>query len=57
MSVAANAAIAERYPRVIADIVASGHEIIAHSAHMNGTIAIGSQAMRRKAADRCCRCT
>ena len=41
VSVAANAAIAERYPQVIADIVAGGHEIVAHSTDMNGTIASG----------------
>ncbi len=41
VSVAANAAIAERYPQVIADIVAGGHELIAHSDDMNGTIASG----------------
>lgn len=41
VSVAANAAIAERYPEVIRDIVAAGHEIIAHSTDMNGTIATG----------------
>ena len=41
VSVAANAAIAERYPEVIKDIVAGGHEIIAHSTDMNGTIATG----------------
>jgi hypothetical protein len=35
VSVAANAAIAERYPQVIADIVAAGHEVIAHSTDMN----------------------
>lgn len=40
-SVATNAAIAERYPQLIADIVAGGHEIIAHSTDMNGTIATG----------------
>jgi hypothetical protein len=39
VSVACNAAIAERYPQVIADIVAAGHELIAHSTDMNGTIA------------------
>lgn len=38
-SVACNAAIAERYPQVVADIVAAGHEIVAHSTDMNGTIA------------------
>jgi peptidoglycan/xylan/chitin deacetylase (PgdA/CDA1 family) len=41
MSVAANSAIAERYPQVIEDILAGGHEIIAHSTDMNGTIATG----------------
>ncbi len=41
VSIAANAAIATRYPRLIADIMAGGHEIIAHSADMNGTIATG----------------
>jgi hypothetical protein len=40
-SIAANAAIADRYPEIIADIVAGGHEIIAHSTGMNGTIATG----------------
>jgi allantoinase len=41
VSVAANSAIAERYPQVIADIISAGHEIIAHSTDMNGTIASG----------------
>jgi allantoinase len=41
VSVATNAAIAERYPEIIGDIVAAGHEIIAHSTDMNGTIATG----------------
>lgn len=40
-AVAANGAIADRYPQVIADIVAAGHEIVAHSTDMNGTIATG----------------
>lgn len=40
-SFATNAAIADRYPGVIADIVAAGHEIIAHSTDMNGAIASG----------------
>jgi allantoinase len=40
-SVATNSAIAERYPELIADIVSAGHEIIAHSTDMNGTIASG----------------
>lgn len=37
-SFAANAAIAERYPELIAAIIEGGHEIIAHSTDMNGTI-------------------
>ncbi|WP_417619527.1 polysaccharide deacetylase family protein [Parasphingorhabdus sp.] len=41
VSVAANSAIAERYPQLIQDILAGGHEIIAHSTDMNGTIASG----------------
>lgn len=40
-SFAANAAIAERYPALVADITGAGHEIIAHSTDMNGTIATG----------------
>lgn len=38
VSVAANSAIANRYPQVIRDIVDAGHEVIAHSTDMNGTI-------------------
>jgi allantoinase len=41
VSVATNSVVAERYPQIIADIVAGGHEIIAHSTDMNGTIASG----------------
>jgi allantoinase len=41
VSVAVNSVIATRYPQVIADIIAAGHEIIAHSTDMNGTIASG----------------
>jgi hypothetical protein len=41
MSVAMNAAIAERYFRIVEDILAAGHEIVAHSTDMNGTIASG----------------
>ena len=37
-SFATNAAIAERYPDLIAAIQDGGHEIIAHSTDMNGTI-------------------
>lgn len=40
-SVAVNAAIAERYPSIIRDIVAAGHEIVAHSTDMDGTISTG----------------
>ncbi|MEO9634603.1 MAG: polysaccharide deacetylase family protein [Parasphingorhabdus sp.] len=41
ISVATNSIIAERYPELIADILAGGHEIVAHSTDMNGTIASG----------------
>lgn len=41
VSVACNAAIAERYPTLVAELVARGHEIVAHSTDMNGTIASG----------------
>jgi allantoinase len=41
VSFATNAAIAERYPVLIAEIVGAGHELIAHSTDMNGTIATG----------------
>ncbi len=41
VSIATNAAIATRYPGLVADIVARGHEIVAHSTDMNGTIASG----------------
>ncbi|MEM6267534.1 MAG: polysaccharide deacetylase family protein [Pseudomonadota bacterium] len=37
-SFAANAAVAERYPQLIEAVLADGHEIIAHSTDMNGTI-------------------
>jgi allantoinase len=40
-SFATNSAIAERCPELLVDIVAAGHEIIAHSIDMNGTIASG----------------
>jgi hypothetical protein len=40
-SFATNSAIAERYPELVAEIVAAGHEVIAHSTDMNGTIATG----------------
>ena len=38
-----NAAIATRYPELVADIQAAGHEIVAHSNDMNGTIASGME--------------
>lgn len=41
VTVAINSAIAERYPSIVADILEDGHEIIAHSTDMNGTIATG----------------
>lgn len=41
MSVATNAAISERYPELVREIVDAGHEIVAHSTDMNGTIATG----------------
>mgnify|MGYP001790918719 FL=1 len=37
-SFATNAAIAERYPELIEAVLADGHEVIAHSTDMNGTI-------------------
>ncbi len=40
-SIATNSVIAERYPEIITDIMSAGHEIIAHSTDMNGTIASG----------------
>lgn len=40
-SIAMNSAIAERHPRIVEDVKAAGHEIIAHSTDMNGTIASG----------------
>lgn len=40
-SFAVNGAIADRYPALVADIVSAGHEIVAHSTDMNGTIATG----------------
>ncbi|MEM8725308.1 MAG: polysaccharide deacetylase family protein [Pseudomonadota bacterium] len=47
-SFATNAAIAERYPELIESIKAGGHEIIAHSTDMNGTIdaTLGKEAER-----------
>ncbi len=47
-SFATNAAIAERYPELITAIQQGGHEIIAHSTDMNGTIdgSLGEEAER-----------
>lgn len=55
-SFATNSVIAGRYPALLADIVAAGHEIIAHSTDMNGTIASGlpiddERALIRKSLD------
>lgn len=40
-SFATNGAIAQRYPELVRHIAGAGHEIIAHSTDMNGTIATG----------------
>ncbi len=47
-SFATNAAIAERYPELVEAVQAGGHEIIAHSTDMNGTIdaTLGEDAER-----------
>ncbi|MEO0441452.1 MAG: polysaccharide deacetylase family protein [Pseudomonadota bacterium] len=49
VSIATNSVIAERYPELIEDILSGGHEIIAHSTDMNGTIASGMDAADEKA--------
>lgn len=49
VSVATNAAIAERYPEIVADLVAEGHEIIAHGTDMNSTIASSMAPVRHEA--------
>ncbi len=41
VSVATNSVISQRYPELVKEIVAGGHEIVAHSTDMNGTIASG----------------
>lgn len=48
-SFAVNAAVAERYPQLIDAVKDGGHEIIAHSTDMNGTIAssMGEDAERK----------
>lgn len=52
-SFATNAAIAERYPELVSAIQAGGHEIIAHSTDMNGTIdaTLDEEAERKLIAD------
>ncbi|AOL24760.1 Polysaccharide deacetylase [Erythrobacter litoralis] len=52
-SFATNAAIAERYPELIEAVQAGGHEIIAHSTDMNGTIdaSLGDKAERELIGD------
>jgi len=40
-SIAINGALAERHPALLGDVLARGHEVIAHSTDMNGTIASG----------------
>lgn len=40
-SVATNSVLAERYPSLLRDIVAAGHEVVAHATDMNATIATG----------------
>jgi len=49
VSVATNSVIADRYPQLVEDIVSGGHEIIAHSTDMNGTIASGLAEAEEKA--------
>lgn len=48
-SVAMNGAIADRYPELVKDIVADGHEIIAHSTDMNAAVATGVEEAVEKA--------
>jgi len=48
VSVAANSVICQRYPQLIKDILAGGHEIIAHSTDMNGTIASGMSEIEER---------
>ncbi|MGB3807640.1 MAG: polysaccharide deacetylase family protein [Erythrobacter sp.] len=52
-SFAVNAAVAERYPELVEAVQAGGHEIIAHSTDMNGTIdaSLGEKAERELIAD------
>ena len=41
ISIACNSAIAQRYPALVRNIVAGGHEIVAHATDMNAAIASG----------------
>ena len=52
-SFAANAAVAERYPELLRAVQGGGHEVIAHSTDMNGTIdsSLPEHAERRLIAD------
>jgi len=47
-SFATNAAVAERYPELVQAVQGAGHEVIAHSTDMNGTIdaSLGEEAER-----------
>ncbi len=48
-SIAMNSAIAERYAPLVRDIVAAGHEIVAHATDMNATIATGVPVAEERA--------
>ena len=48
-SFATNAALAERVPELIRDVLSAGHEIVAHSTDMNGTIATGLPIEKERA--------
>ena len=58
-SFATNAAIAERYPELIKAVQSGGHEVIAHSTDMNGTIdaTLGEDAERALIGDAVSRLT
>jgi len=48
-TVAVNAAIAQRYPSIIADILGEGHEIVAHGVDMDSTIASSLPEVQERA--------
>ncbi|APG61663.1 polysaccharide deacetylase [Sphingorhabdus lutea] len=48
-SIAANSIIAEKYPALVEDILADGHEIIAHSTDMNASIASNMDEAQERA--------